>query len=165
MRRRLLNLLALLSLLVFVAVVALWVRSYWFVDTLTSSGATVHSISSHNGLLVWNSHRRDPFEQALPWRQVYRGRDLSYAWDRLGGSVWNRLGFGHALGGTPAGNPITQRVAPHWFLTLLAALPATLVTAVRSRHRRRMRTGLCPTCGYDLRATPGRCPECGTVGA
>jgi hypothetical protein len=40
-----------------------------------------------------------------------------------------------------------------------AALLAAAVEVERLRRRKRL--GLCLACGYDLRATPERCPEWG----
>jgi hypothetical protein len=55
----------------------------------------------------------------------------------------------------------TQRLAlPWWFLTLCSAILPALALRRRLRVRRRP-PGTCPGCGYDLRASPVRCPECG----
>ena len=54
---------------------------------------------------------------------------------------------------------------PLWFpVALTAALPAGRL-AGKYRAHWRQQCGRCRTCDYDLRATPGRCPECGTVPA
>lgn len=57
----------------------------------------------------------------------------------------------------------TQGIAiPHWFLGgLFAVLPVGMPIR-RYRTAARVGRGLCVSCGYDLRASEGRCPECGT---
>jgi hypothetical protein len=51
---------------------------------------------------------------------------------------------------------------PHWFVVLLASLAPGVWLIRRHRRASRVRLGRCAGCGYDLRASPGRCPECGT---
>jgi hypothetical protein len=52
---------------------------------------------------------------------------------------------------------------PFWAPTLAASLLPLVWLFHRLRQRRRRALNSCPTCGYDLRATPGLCPECGTA--
>jgi hypothetical protein len=86
-------------------------------------------------------------------------------------TFWQRRGFWFERYGPAPVSPgaLASTLAwtlvsvPHWLLLLaFAALPAVRVTR-HVRAARREKSGLCASCGYDLRATPGRCPECGTI--
>jgi hypothetical protein len=52
--------------------------------------------------------------------------------------------------------------APFWSLWVITA-PFPIWFLIRYRPRRSRPAGTCSHCGYDLRATPDRCPECGTM--
>jgi hypothetical protein len=81
------------------------------------------------------------------------------------------LGFGYSRlasieqivpGPIRLGNLVTSDVVlPHWLLVLaFAVLPVSWCRS-ELRRRRLAKVGLRPKCGYDLCATPERCPECG----
>jgi hypothetical protein len=57
---------------------------------------------------------------------------------------------------------VTALWIPWWAVALLFATSPALAVWRRWRSRA-AHPGLCPACGYDLRATPDRCPECGAI--
>ncbi|MFI5380142.1 MAG: hypothetical protein ACHRHE_12655 [Tepidisphaerales bacterium] len=191
-----------LSLLACMALMALWVRSYWYAEYLyhaipEKSGSveteitpsTVYGASQRCGLVqfqyfsntlvhIWAPSAAGPWflggiaitddsgrsgslgpgegpgwhEPQRSFLQFSRGTEIYPG--RAG--LWGRLpGVGRFV------------TVPHWFLILLTlAFPASVYWRARRKRRRKQRRialGLCPMCGYDLRASPDRCPECGTA--
>src|SRR5215218_1130501 len=73
-----------------------------------------------------------------------------------GGTDYGRRVLGFGGGRTPGGGRYVT--IPFWIIALGCAAPPVLVLRGEWR-RRKWRPGTCPACGYDLRATPERCPE------
>ena len=161
MNRRLANLLTVLSVLLCAAILLAWLRSYL--------PRGLH-LGSHDGRLLlmftedqWSDivapADREPGYADL-W-QLARG-EAAAADSVLGVEYVTRLtptsglpGFGGNRG------RFFLLAVPYGYLLLVPAAGAAGSAVLLRRHRRRSRVGACTNCGYDLRATPDKCPECG----
>jgi hypothetical protein len=173
LRRRSFDFLTIVSLLLCLATVALWVRSYWRLDLFAYVRA-VDSESTRNFGIRNLPGAVEVFDfpflkwHAPGWRFVTTdSHPETTAWHVAGDAPGSRrfsfIGFGYVHAAAPPPYDFRELWFPHWFLVLLfAILPAIRLRSIL-RTRRRHRSGLCPHCGYDLRATPDRCPECGYV--
>lgn len=89
----------------------------------------------------------------------YLARPSTPSWRNGGGFSFERQRFGS--GGAVGDKAMAEHLAiPLYPLPLLIGL---LLAWHIGRYRRLRMPGRCVNCGYDLRATPARCPECGTV--
>jgi hypothetical protein len=176
-RRTFLNIATALSLLLCIFIVCLWVRSSSASDRLIfrHTDGSRH-LRSAPGRLVFGfdlsdwSHQPSwyygwRFESDPPTPAVndlievlvlsISSGDTSEHWDR-GGFAWSRWRSASRK------SSIARLIVPFWFLAAITAILPLFRLLLRLRTRRNPR-GHCRSCGYDLRATPDRCPECGTA--
>jgi hypothetical protein len=177
--RRLFTFSSALSLIACVIICAIWARSHWAGDEVKFAWTRgVVWAWTPKGYLEVGLYRGDCSGQRADYYGLHRTASpvdrpinsfmfmeidppeklVQWEW---GGFAW------YSIQHNTIGNLQSEAVAPFWSIAGATALLPLIWILLRLqslvRIRRQKRAGLCPSCGYDLRATPGRCPECGAV--
>ncbi|MDB5304454.1 MAG: hypothetical protein JWM97_2003 [Phycisphaerales bacterium] len=164
MRRRLFTLLSALSLLVCVGTCVLWARGQVAGDLWVwydkDCGECISRLAAGAGHVrySWQDERRLTGWIPSEGHHVVRSPDKGmHPIQPAGQPHLGVPGFRYDRYGT---NGYLIDVALWLPFVLTAGLP--LLWFIGRRRRSSSQVGLCSKCGYDLRATPDRCPECGT---
>jgi hypothetical protein len=173
MKRRLLNLFAGLSMLLCVTLAAWWVRSFYAVDQLvyvwTSESPAIYGnlcLGAYSGTIEFSylKQQSPSLKPMIHEQRRLKNTGVLYLKSVVIPTPPNyRLWNFESKSSTAHGYHEEAR----WFrlrlwpLALLMAMAAAAFSWPAIRHRKRSTAGLCTVCGYDLRMTPDRCPECG----
>jgi hypothetical protein len=168
--RRLLNLVAVLSLLLCLAATFMCLRSYRRRDEWSRYRTTAYQeVVSSQGMIVvrvttWPTPLPENANE-LGWRHHAGPPEAPFTPAAM--TVLGRLGFRRgSFRPSGNGNALDVWTCPWPAVMAVGLFPAAVGAAAFHRRRvrrRRTREGHCPACGYDLRATPGTCPECGAA--
>lgn len=161
------------SFVLFLATAALWAWSARQTEVLgfyAPAGHVVGVASDHSGMLFFGSNARFDtdyghttdrmsisvveFGQIHDWLFDKRAQKLHFAGFQVAAGAFSRT-ISHWRYGAI--------IVPYWaLLIVLIPLPARYLgrTVIRWGRRRR---GRCDGCGYDLRESRERCPECGKL--
>jgi hypothetical protein len=162
----------------------LWARSYWRgdqwgYDRLWEDGPDLTTASSFRRSFTLDSRRGTLFFGAIvesrpPGVIPFTGDPCAQRDVEAGPNEWIWLvseeprawakAFGVYHEPMPGGFLLYLNVT-HWSIAAGAAALLCASFVPTWKRRARSRRGLCPACGYDLRATPARCPECGRLSA
>jgi hypothetical protein len=184
--RGLFTLASALSLLLAVATMAIWVRSYRAPDLWQAQRYRSYDVSSSGGKVTFEIDSQYGFEEkpefadgvstvqtswplAISPRWVFTHAAVDPASVRRDDSFEfrvGRLGSASAAGdwGDYNGTKTLESFIrfPCWLAAIVFLLLPTFWMGAAVGQRSRTRRGCCSRCGYDLRASKDRCPECGT---
>jgi hypothetical protein len=168
-RQRIFSAATALSLILSVASAMLWLRNHFVEDTVVwDSAGSAYVVSAFHGTVgyyvrwgatIYNPRRlswlRTP---PKPMPEISRSPSVRIVFFGLGGLLFDSK---PADGRIRGGKSFSVIFFDFGLILVFSILPLLWFRAYR-KNRKCLGDGLCPRCGYDLRATRDRCPECGT---